>query len=118
MQLVLVPKHVWQVLLQLAQILVPSASELRKSPIAQTVVHVPALGLKEPPGRHEVHPAAVASLQVAHDESHWVHVLLASANFPAGQLDTQEPSSAYLVPVAGQVRHDPLEAPLQVSQLE
>jgi hypothetical protein len=91
-QLVLVPRHVWHVELQLRQTLV-SSTTLRYEPIAQTVVQVPAPALKLAPGRHDVQLVADESVHVAQDASHAWHVLFASAYLPAGQLLTHDPSS-------------------------
>lgn len=70
------------------------------------------------PGTHDEHPFAEPSTQVAHDGSHAVHVLFASAYLPSGQLVAQDPSSKYFVPVAGHVKQLELAAPLHVSHDE
>lgn len=85
-QLVLAPKHIWQVALQSRQ--TPPSSYL---PTAHIDVHVPISESRLPPGRQARQPVAVASEQAAHEASHAVHVPLA-ANVPDGQLVMHCPS--------------------------
>ena len=68
------------------------------------------------PATHEVQPLEVPSVHVAHDASQLVQVLFSSAYLLLGHDATHEPSSKYLVPLDGQVRHALEEAPLHVSQ--
>ena len=91
-QLVLVPKHVWHVALQLRHSPRPSFVE-RKSPIEQTVVHVPAPTLKLAPATQEAQLVDVPPVHVAQEAWQLTHTSLASAYLPAGQLATHEPSS-------------------------
>ena len=113
-QLVLVPKHVWQVELHVRHEPSPS-EELRYCPSAHVEMQVPATVSKVAPSTHDVHAVAVASLQVAQDASQSAQVILPSANWPAGQLATQAPLSKYGVPDVGHVRHAELLAAEHVS---
>lgn len=96
-QLVEVPKQVAHVELQLQQPF--SAKPSSSSVVARNMleghvdVHVFTVASKLAPGTHEVQAVEPTPLQVAHDASHAVHVLLASANLPFGHAPTHEPSS-------------------------
>ena len=111
-QLVESPRQVWQVELHERHSPTPLSSA-RNWPTAHVDVHVPAEESKLAPATHEVHPVAVPSVHVAHEESHAVQVLL-SLNLPVGQASTHLPSSSSGVPLEGQVRHAELCAPEQV----
>ena len=95
-QLVLSPKHVPQVALHARHWPRPCEAE-RKNAEGHTDVQVPAGGdgpaLKLAPWKQDVHELAPASVQAAHEASQSVHVPLASANLPDGQLARQLPSS-------------------------
>lgn len=91
-QVVAAPRQVWHVALQLRHVPRPS-SVSRKLPIGQTDVHVPPAESCVTPDTHEVQLVEAPSVQVAHDGSQSVHVLLASANLPSGHDETQEASS-------------------------
>ena len=116
-QLVPAPKQVAQVALQSRHTPRPSA-ELRNLPSAHADEHVPALGSKLAPAKHEVQLPAPLPLHVRHDASHVSHVLLPLAYLLLGHEATHEPSSKYLVLLVGQVRHDDELAPLHVAQEE
>ena len=89
---------------------------VKKKACGQTDVHVPAPASKTAPSTHEVQEVELAAEQVAHEASQSMQVAFSSANVPAGQLLTQEPSVKYFVPDAGQLRHEDEVAPLHVSQ--
>ena len=110
------PRQVWHVALQERQTPSPTVAE-RNWPTAQTVVHVPALASCVAPATQEVQPEEVPSEHVAHVASHAVHVLLASAYLPLGQLATHEPSSKLGVPLLGQVIHAALDTPEHVAHV-
>ena len=117
MQFVEAPKHVRHVLLQLRHVPSPTAALCRNCPLEQTVVQVPSAGSNVPPSTQDVQSFDVPPAHVAHEASHAWHVALASVYLPLGHAVKHAPSSKYLVPLDGQVRHSALAAPEHVSQL-
>ena len=87
-QLAAPPLHVAQPASHAAQVVPESAY----CPSAHWYSHLPVLALCTPPARHEAHPVALASVQLAQDASQATHAL-PSATRPAGQLATQAPAS-------------------------